>query len=92
MLVLFRICQAYRKSFKPPIHPPLGDIRVLSNLDDCIEGILAVCTTFLLQYLGLPLLLWCLNKVDFQYLEDKCAWKLPTWNGKFITMAGRTSL
>jgi hypothetical protein len=31
MLVLFRICQATRKSFKSPIHPPpLGDIRVLS--------------------------------------------------------------
>jgi hypothetical protein len=30
MLVLFRISQASRKSFKSPIYPPLGDIRVLS--------------------------------------------------------------
>jgi hypothetical protein len=30
MLVLFRICQATCKSFKSPIHPPLGDIYVLS--------------------------------------------------------------
>jgi hypothetical protein len=29
MLVLYRICQASRKSFKLPIHPPLGGICVL---------------------------------------------------------------
>jgi hypothetical protein len=29
---------------------------------------------------------------DFQHLEDKCVGKLPTWIGKFITMAVRTSL
>jgi hypothetical protein len=42
--------------------------------------------------LGLPLLAWCLWRRDFQRLEDKCANKLPTWNGKYINMAGRTSL
>jgi hypothetical protein len=30
--------------------------------------------------------------VDFQHLEDKMAGKIPTWNGKFINMAGRTVL
>jgi hypothetical protein len=39
MLVLFRICQASRKSFKSPIHPPpLGDIRVLSELHWAIHA------------------------------------------------------
>jgi hypothetical protein len=30
--------------------------------------------------------------VDFQHLEDKCAKKRTTQNGKYITMASRTSL
>jgi hypothetical protein len=30
--------------------------------------------------------------VDFQHLEDKCAGKLPTWNGKYIAMADQASL
>jgi hypothetical protein len=30
--------------------------------------------------------------VDFQHLEDKCAGKLPSWNGNLITTAGRTAL
>jgi hypothetical protein len=40
MLVLFHICQANRKSFKSPIHPPpLGDISVLSDADLQLERI-----------------------------------------------------
>jgi hypothetical protein len=45
-----------------------------------------------LQYLGLPLLVWSLRRRDFQHLKDKCAGKLPTWNGKFIAVVGRVSL
>jgi hypothetical protein len=45
-----------------------------------------------LRYLGLPLSVWSLRRRDFQHLEDKCAGKLPTWNGKLINMAGRVSL
>jgi hypothetical protein len=44
-----------------------------------------------LRYLGLPFSVRC-KKVDFQHLEDKCAGKLPTWNGKYVTMAGLTTL
>jgi hypothetical protein len=30
--------------------------------------------------------------VDFQHLVDKMAGKIPTWNGKLINMASRTTL
>jgi hypothetical protein len=62
------------------------------DLDDVLEGILATRGTFSLRYLGLPLLIWCLRRRHFQHLEEKCAGKLPTWNGKWINMAGRISL
>ncbi|KAK1618350.1 hypothetical protein QYE76_023867 [Lolium multiflorum] len=45
-----------------------------------------------LTYLVLPLSVWCLKRRDLQHLEDKCASKLPTWNGRLITMAGRDAL
>jgi hypothetical protein len=33
------------------------------------------------------------NKTNsFQLLEDKTAGKIPAWNEKFVTMAGRTAL
>jgi hypothetical protein len=35
---------------------------------------------------------WQLKNVDFQPLIDKMAGKIPTWDGKFINMAGRTAL
>jgi hypothetical protein len=62
------------------------------DLNDVLDGIPATRATFPLQYLGLPLLIWCLRRRDFQHLEDKYPGKLPTWNGKFVTMAGRTAL
>jgi hypothetical protein len=62
------------------------------NLAEVLEDIPITHATFLLRYLGLPLSVWCLRRRDFQHLEDKCASKLPTWNGKHVTMAGRTSL
>jgi hypothetical protein len=62
------------------------------DLDEVLHGIPAARASFPLRYLGLPLSVWCLRQRDFQSLEDKCAGKLPTWNGKFINVAGRTSL
>jgi hypothetical protein len=62
------------------------------DLDEVLHGILAARASFPLRYLGLPLSVWCLRWRDFQSLEDKCAGKLPTWNGKFINVAGCTSL
>ena len=47
---------------------------------------------FPIKYLGLPLSVRQLRKVDFQYLEDKAAEKLVTWEGQTITTIGRTAL
>jgi hypothetical protein len=61
------------------------------DLDEVLEGIPAARASFLLRYLGLPLLVWSLRRRDFQHLEDKCAGKLLTWNAKLINMASRDS-
>jgi hypothetical protein len=45
-----------------------------------------------MRYLGLPLSIWQLKRVDFQHLEDKMVEKIPTWDGKFIDIIGRTTL
>jgi hypothetical protein len=44
------------------------------------------------MHFHLPLSVWTLGKRDFQHLKDKCARKVPTWNGKFVNMARRVSL
>jgi hypothetical protein len=62
------------------------------DLDNILEGILVSRASFPLRYLGLPLSVWCLKRVDFQHLEDKCAGKLPIWNGKYIAMTGPAPL
>jgi hypothetical protein len=80
------LCTNFQKSFVVPIRCPHID------LDDVLAGIPATRTSFPLKYLGLPLSVWCLKRVYFQHLEDKCAGKLPTWNGKLVTTAGRAAL
>jgi mannosylglycoprotein endo-beta-mannosidase len=62
------------------------------NLDDVLGGLPVEQASFPFKYLGLPLSIWRLRKTDFQNLEDKAAGKIPTWNGRFITAAGRTTL
>jgi hypothetical protein len=62
------------------------------DLDEVLDGITATRASFPLRYLGLPLSVWSLRRKDFQYLEDKCTGKLPTWNGKLVNMAERVSL
>jgi hypothetical protein len=62
------------------------------DLDVILQDIPAARATFPLRYLGLSLSVWSLRRRDFQHLKDKCAGKLPTWNGKLIYMAGRFSL
>jgi hypothetical protein len=62
------------------------------DLNDILHDIPASRAYFPMRYLGLPLSIWCLRRRDFQHFEDKCAGKLPTWNGKFVNMAGRVSL
>jgi hypothetical protein len=62
------------------------------DLGEVLDGIPATCASFPLRYLGLTLSVWHLRRRYFQHLEDKCASKLPTWNGKLLNMAGRVSL
>lgn len=80
------LCTNFDKSVVVPIRCENID------LDDVLEGIPATRGSFPLRYLGLPLSVWRLKRSDFQHLEDKCAGKLPTWNGKFIATAGRASM
>jgi hypothetical protein len=80
------LCTNFSKSSIVPIR--CEDI----DLDVVLEDIPAARATFPLRYLGLPLSVWSLRRRDFQHLEDKCAGKLPTWNGKLINKAGRVSL
>jgi hypothetical protein len=71
---------------------PLGAGTSTVNLDDILEGIPPIRTSFSTKYRGLTLSVWQLKRVDFQHLEDKCVGKLPTWNGKYVIMVGRTAL
>lgn len=80
------LCTNFHKSSVVPIRCSHIDV------DDILHDLPMTRASFPLRYLGLPLSVWRLKRVDFQYLEDKCAAKLPTWNGKFITTAGRASL
>jgi hypothetical protein len=62
------------------------------DLDAVLEGMPASLSPFPVRYLGLPLTVTCLKRADLQHLEDKCAGKLPTWNGNLITAPGRSAL
>ena len=69
------LCTNFRKSSVVPIrcnHLPLEHI---------LSSIPATRAAFTIKYLGLPLSVRQLRKVDFQYLEDKAAGKLVTWEG-----------
>jgi hypothetical protein len=41
-----------------------------------------------MRYLGLPLSVWLLKRVDLQPLEDKMSGKLVTWDGQNMNAAG----
>ena len=57
----------------------LVPIRCLNiNLNDVLDGLPMIRASFPIKYLGLPLSVWQLKRVDFQPLEDKKATKLVT--------------
>ena len=62
------------------------------NLEHILQGLPAIRASFPIRYLGLPLSVWQLKKVDLQFLEDKIAGKLVTYEGQNITTIGRTTL
>jgi hypothetical protein len=76
----------FQKSFVVPIR--CGQV----DIDSILDGVPAARASFALRYPGLPLSVRCLKRVDFKHLEDKCVGKLPTWNGKYVTTAGRSAL
>lgn len=62
------------------------------DLDDVLENVPVVRMILPMKYLGLPLSVGRLRKVDFQTLADKAAEKLSRWKGHNITKAGRVAL
>lgn len=62
------------------------------HLNYVLQNMPAARASFPMKYLGLPLSVWKLKAVDFQYLKDKAAGQLVSWEGQHATTAGRTTL
>jgi hypothetical protein len=62
------------------------------NLDDILVGFPTSRTKFSIKYLGIPLIVERLKKVDFKYLLDKVSSKLSCWQGRNFTLVGRLTL
>jgi hypothetical protein len=60
--------------------------------DDVLDGLPVIRVSFPIKYLGLPLSVWQLKRLDFQSIEDKMAGELVTWDGKNINVVGRGAL
>jgi hypothetical protein len=59
------------------------------DIEDVFEGMPTIRASFPMKYLGLPLSIWQLKRVDFQPFDDKMGSKLVTWDGKNINIIGR---
>jgi hypothetical protein len=62
------------------------------DLPHVLHSFPAVIKSFPVRYLGLPLTVYRLKRSDLQHLEDKFAAKMVPWEGRNITVAGRTAL
>jgi hypothetical protein len=62
------------------------------DLDFLLTDLPVARTSFPMRYLGLPLSIRQLNKVDFQPLIDSAKGKLSAWSGRNLTQAGRLTL
>ena len=62
------------------------------NLNNILAGSPTAISCFPIKYLGLPLTVKRLKRVDFQPLVDKALSKLNLWNGRQINPAGRLTL
>ena len=80
------LCTNFHKSSMVPIR--CGNL----DLGQITQGLPAVRASFPLRYLGLPLSLWKLKIVDLQFLVDKVASRLTTYEGQNITTIGRAAL
>ena len=80
------LCTNFHKSSMVPIR--CGNL----DLDRITHGLPAVRAAFPLRYLGLPLSIWRLKLADLQFLVDKVASRLTTYEGQNITTIGRAAL
>lgn len=62
------------------------------DLDQVLDGLPLIRTSFPTKYLGLPLTTGRLNRAHFQPIIDKAVGKLTAWNAKNISPAGRLTL
>jgi hypothetical protein len=62
------------------------------NLDDVLADLPMARATFLIKYLGLPLSIRRLKKIDFLPLLEKSASRISGWHGRHLTQAGRVCL
>ena len=62
------------------------------NLDNILANLPVARAAFPIKYLGLPLTVRHLRKIDFQPLIDKATGKLSTWQGRNLTQAGSVYL
>jgi hypothetical protein len=69
---------------------PIGCARL--QLEQILEGFFAPLKDFPYRYLGLPLHLKKLRKIDFLPLIDKVGDKLSSWKGKLMSKAARAQL
>jgi hypothetical protein len=49
------------------------------DLDAILDGIPVEPATFPIKYLSIPLSIWCLTRLDLQYLKDKATTKISSW-------------
>jgi hypothetical protein len=59
------------------------------DLEDIMAAFHCPIQSFPCKYLGLPLHVRQLRRVDYQPLIDKLANRLPTWKGRFLNKSGR---
>lgn len=69
-----------------PIQCTEDQLQVVAQILPCQR------TSFPCRYLGIPLTIYALRKVDLQPLVDAVANRLPTWKAGLINKAGRTTL
>lgn len=62
------------------------------ELNEVLEGVPVVRVNFPIKYLGLPLALGRLRKVDLQPVFDKIFGRVASWRVKNMAAAGRTML
>jgi len=61
-------------------------------MTEVLESFPCPVSEFPCSYLGLPLHIRPLRRVDVQPIIDKIANRLPSWKAKFINKAGRLKL